>query len=140
MISDHHIWHAQVRSHELDNQNIVNNAVYMQYFANARLLYLNELGVNWDEWQKKGIDLVLYKAEIIYRNPLHAFSKFRIETSYSFIGRAKIKYTQKLYNEYDKLCTECETISVCVDQKTKKVIVPKEIMECLLNKKDTVEY
>lgn len=129
-----HTWSSEVRSHELDNQGIVNNAVYMTYFANARILFLQQLGINWDEWHKKGVDLILYKAEITFKYPLRAFDKFYIKSSYTRSGKTKIIFHQDLINNnYHKISATCESISVCVDAKTNKVICPEPIVKLLFN-------
>ncbi len=68
-----------VRGYELDSFNHVNNAVYLQYFEQARWEIINELGL-FKIFQETGNFLVVIGTHIRYINELKIFEKINIET------------------------------------------------------------
>jgi len=75
-----------VRDYECDIQGIVNNAVYQNYLEHARHEYLKSLGINFNEFAQKGINLVVLRVE-----------KFFIGVKMERISRIKFAFTQDIY-------------------------------------------
>jgi acyl-CoA thioester hydrolase len=74
----------QVRFSDVDMMGHVNNAVYLNYFEQARLIFFNEtLGLDWD-WDNQGF--VLRKNEIEYIKPLLLNDKPEIFISLLHVG------------------------------------------------------
>jgi len=86
-----------VRDYECDIQGIVNNAVYQNYLEHARHEYLKSLGINFNEFAQKGINLVVLRVEIDYKYPLHSGDKFFIGVKMERISRIKFAFTQDIY-------------------------------------------
>ena len=86
-----------VRDYECDIQGIVNNAVYQNYLEHARHEYLKSLGINFNEFAQKGINLVVLRVEIDYKYPLHCGNKFFIGVKMERISRIKFAFNQDIY-------------------------------------------
>lgn len=78
---DHAIWNGAVQENELDIQNIVNNAVYLQYFDRARIQLLRSKGIDWAEWHREGFNLVLIHTDMAIKQLLKAHDKFYIKSN-----------------------------------------------------------
>ncbi len=128
------VWESSVRGYELDNQGIVNNANYLHYFNNARLLCLNSIGINWHTWHKKGYDLVLVKASLEFKKPLKEFDKFKVVSTFKLSSKLKISFEQKIYNSStNTLSAVANTISTCITSKTGKPVYHQELYAAILN-------
>ncbi len=132
MAQKKYIWESTVRGYELDNQQIVNNAIYLHYFNNARLLCLKSLGINWAHWHRAGFNLVLVKSELEFKAPLKEYDQFKIITSYAKQGKVRVAFSQELYNtKTNKLSATANNIVVCVDLKSGKPVWHSEIASAL---------
>ena len=61
----------KVRDYECDAQGHVNNANYQHYFEVARHEFFEQHGFNFFELTKSGLDLVVARVDIRYKNPLY---------------------------------------------------------------------
>ncbi|WP_131782848.1 acyl-CoA thioesterase [Legionella gresilensis] len=91
----------QVRDYECDIQGIVNNAVYQHYFEHARHLFLDQKGINFFEITKKGIFLVIYKAEIDYLFPLTTNKTFKVSVELERLSKARCLFKQIITMDSD---------------------------------------
>ena len=78
----------RVRWNELDSNHHVNNSFYMNYFDEARMSALEELGFSLAKMREMSIGPVIYKTEIEFKKPLHhpetAIVKTHFENSVKF--------------------------------------------------------
>lgn len=129
-----HIWNSEVRDHELDIQNIVNNAYYLHYFDQARIQFLLSKGVDWEVWHKNGYNLVLAHVDMSLRAPLKTNNQFYIVSTMEHSGRLKIVFKQKIFSKPDdKLIAEAINTVVCVSLKNNKPIFPEELRTLLFS-------
>lgn len=127
-------WHADVRNYEVDAQGIVNNAVYMNYLDNARVQYLHQHTIDWQDWHKQGIDIVLYSSELRYHTALHECDRFYITTSCTLSGRLKLVFNQLITNTADgSLVLHATNTVVCVDRLHNKPCLPNDIKSHLFD-------
>ena len=68
----------KVRDYECDMQGIVNNAIYQHYLEHARHEYLLSHGLSFAEMNRKGIVIVVVRAELDYRKSLQAGDEFQV--------------------------------------------------------------
>lgn len=66
----------QVRDYELDYQGIVNNANYLHYLEHTRHEFCTMAGLGFAEMHERGIDPVLSRIEVSYRQPLRSEDTF----------------------------------------------------------------
>ncbi len=116
-----------LRWSDVDEAGHVNNAVYLTYFEEARVLYFHE-AVQWD-WKKDGI--ILANANVNYVRPL-----FYPENAYAYVRTSRIG-SKSLELEYvivvengDKkdMIAKGTTVLVMFDYKSNQSVpVPAEI-------------
>lgn len=87
-----------VRDYELDLQGIVNNANYMHYFEHARHAFILSLGVDFAGLHAAGLDPVVYRAELDYREALRSGELFTIHVRAHREGRLKLVFEENLVN------------------------------------------
>lgn len=88
-----------VRDYELDLQGIVNNANYLHYFEHARHAFILSRGVDFAALHAGGIDPVVYRAEVDYREALRSGDSFVIRVRAHREGRLKLVFEESLVNK-----------------------------------------
>ncbi|MDP3559675.1 MAG: thioesterase family protein, partial [Legionellaceae bacterium] len=127
----HFIWHSEVRGYEIDLQGIVNNAVYLQYFDHARVLHFLSKGINWQEWHKKGYNLVVSHIDLHFKYSLREQDKFYVTSTMQQEGRLKIVFYQSIFNSDNKLIAQATNTVVCVAIESGKPVMPLELLTYL---------
>ena len=126
------IWESQVRSYELDNQGIVNNANYLHYFDHARVKHLYSKGIDWDKWHAEGYDLVLVHLDMTFKFSLRAHEEFCVISSIEKSGKLRMMFHQKIFKKNnDKLIVSAINTIVCVDVNSGKAVMPSRLHELL---------
>jgi acyl-CoA thioester hydrolase len=119
----------QVRFSDCDMMQHVNNAVYLNYFEEARIHYFRQmLGNDWD-WRKTGV--LLRKNELEYLKPVFLHEPVEIFVYLKHIGEKSftLSYEVKVLNEVK---TMGSSVLVCYDSETKLSIpIPKRMKDAL---------
>lgn len=122
------IWNSQVQDQDIDLQQIVNNAVYLQYFDRARVQALKENGVDWEIWHHKGFNIVLVHTDMTLKKSLKADDKFYVKSTYEKSGKLKIIFHQEIYLAgTEQLVAKAINTLVVVDIKKEKPVMPEEL-------------
>ncbi len=102
-----------VRDYECDLQGIVNNAVYLHYLEHARHTFLLEKGIDFAQLHKEGIDLVVSRVEIDYKQFLTSRDEFVITTTMQRQGHLRVVFNQQIHRLPDnKLAITAKVIGV----------------------------
>ena len=64
--------------YETDKMGIVHNSNYLRWFEEARIAFLNEAGLSYDEMEKRGIASPVLEAAAEYKAPVRFSDKFYI--------------------------------------------------------------
>lgn len=102
----------KVRDYELDVQGIVNNSVYQNYLEHTRHEFLLSRNVSFADLSKEGIDAVVARIEIAYKNPLRSKDEFVSKLN---VKKEGIKYifNQAIFRKSDnKLCVKAKVTTV----------------------------
>jgi acyl-CoA thioester hydrolase len=104
----------QVRDYECDIQGIVNNANYQHYLEHTRHQFLKANGLSFAELHLCGIDAVVSRVEIQYKNSLHPDDVFVSKLN---VGKQGVKYifNQAIYKKADN--------SLCIKAKIETVVL-----------------
>ena len=86
----------EVRDYELDLQGIVNNANYLHYYEHARHAFIRSRGLDFAALHADGVDPVVYRAEIDYREPLVSGDSFRVAVRARLEGRLKLVFEERI--------------------------------------------
>lgn len=87
----------KVRDYECDLQQIVNNAVYQHYFEHTRHEFLLQLGIDFASLHRRGIDLVVVRAELDYHYPLRSGDRFVVTLDAERKGRIRFLFRQSIF-------------------------------------------
>ncbi len=120
----------QVRFSDVDMMGHVNNAVYLNYFETARMLYFNQLlGSDWD-WTTNGI--ILLRNEIDYVKSVLLQHKPTIKISVEKIGGKSFVLTYELKVD-DVVYTMGKSTMVCFNYKQQSTVEIPELLRSKLN-------
>ena len=104
----------KTRDYECDVQGVVNNANYQHYLEVTRHEFIQSLGTSFQTWHDQGIDVMVSKITISYKNSLRGGEEF---ISCLNMKRQGVRYVflQDIYRKSDmKLCITAEVHCVCV--------------------------
>lgn len=87
----------KVRDYECDMDDVVNNAVYLNYLEHARHEFLRGLGIHFGELSKRGTSLVVTRIEADFRASLISGDPFLVRTSLNRKGRIRLQFNQSIY-------------------------------------------
>ena len=102
----------KVRDYECDLQGIVNNSVYQNYLEHTRHEFLLENNVSFSDLHDRGIDAVVARVQIAYKNSLRSKDSF---VSKLYVEKDGIKYVfhQAIFRKSDnKLCIKAKVDTV----------------------------
>ena len=85
-----------VRDYECDMEGIVNNAVYLNYLEHARHAYLKSRGVDFAEWTRRGVHLVVVRIEADYLAPLRSGDRFVVGVDTERVSRLRFGFNQEI--------------------------------------------
>ena len=91
-----------VRDYECDIQGIVNNGIYQNYLEHARHVYLKQIGIDFAELAKKGINLVVVRAELDYKQALQSGDDFIVGVNMKRESKLKFAFYQDIFRLPDK--------------------------------------
>ena len=104
-----------VRDYECDLQGIVNNAVYLNYLEHARHTYLLEQNIDFAKLHTEGIDLVVHRIEIDYKQSLASGETFIVTSSMYKNGPLRVVFEQYIERKSDsKLVVKAKVTGVGV--------------------------
>lgn len=87
----------EVRDYECDLQGVVNNANYLHYLEHARHKFLKSVGLDFADYTRRGIHLVVVRAEVDYKSPLRSGDRFVVTLSPIRASRIRFGFLQNVY-------------------------------------------
>ena len=102
--------HIMVRGYELDSYGHVNNAVYLQYFEQARWEMMRELKF-LDHFTENGLLIVVTESNVRYMREACLFDELVIETTYEK-RHPYLVFHQKIRNEKTQIPITRATITI----------------------------
>ena len=121
------------RSYEMDSYRHLNNGVYLGWFEQARLEYLQSLGFSYDGFADRREWIVVARTEVDFRQPLHLGDAVAIETVVEALGRSSVRFRQRMRRadasapaEADGLAAEALTVMVFSGPEGRSVPVPDD--------------
>ncbi len=120
-----------VRDYECDMQGIVNNSVYQNYLEHVRHEYLKEVGIDFADYTRRGINLVVVRAELDYRSPLQSGDRFVVGLNLRRESQLKFAFYQDICRLPDmKPVVKAKIIGTALNRRGRPEI-PEELAECL---------
>ena len=90
-----------VRDYECDIQGIVNNSVYQNYLEHARHEFLHSTGLDFVQMHEQGIDAVVTRIELDYKQPLRPRDLFIVRVGMHKEGRLRFVFDQAIVRKSD---------------------------------------
>lgn len=115
-----------VRDYECDMQGIVNNSVYQNYIEHVRHEYLKQVGVDFSEYTRQGINLVVVRAELDYKYPLASGDRFMVGLNLCRESALKFVFYQDIFRLPDqKPVMKAKIIGTALNQRGRPEIPEK---------------
>jgi len=93
----------QVRDYECDLQGVVNNAVYQHYLEHSRHEFIKQLGLDFAELTRRGLNLVVIRAELDYKRSLRSGDRFWVGLILERISPLRFAFRQDIFLEPENL-------------------------------------
>ncbi len=120
----------RVRFHELDAYGHVNHGVYLNYFEQARVELLDDLGFGLDVLRQRGIQLVVVEVVVRFRSPAGLGERLVVETELDDLRRASSTWRQRLLRDDDELATAVVR-SAATDDRGRPIRPPADLVAAL---------
>ena len=113
----------RVRFADTDLQGIVFNGNYLTYYDVAWTEYFRAVGFEWKDLLALGVDTVLARTTMVFKQPAKFDEILEVHTRVSKIGNTGLTFEFEIYpqNE-DRLIGAATSLYVCVDPETLKSI------------------
>jgi len=121
----------QVRDYECDLQGVVNNAVYQHYLEHTRHEFIKQLGLDFADLTRRGLNLVVIRAELDYKRSLRSGDRFWVGLILERISPLRYAFRQDIFLEPDsQLVLKAWIIGTGVNAKGRPEL-PEEISRVL---------
>ena len=93
-----------VKFHEVDMLSVCNNAVYFNYFEDARIKYLQNLGkiYTFKEFMVENSFVIMAHNEIDYINSAHLDDELTVYTRVLKVSKSSFSFEHFIFREIDK--------------------------------------
>ena len=92
----------EVRDYECDMQGVVNNGVYQNYLEHARHEFLRSHGINFAELTAAGVNLVVVRAVLDYKNSLVSNDQFAVRSLIRRVSPVRFEFQQDIFRLPDE--------------------------------------
>jgi YbgC/YbaW family acyl-CoA thioester hydrolase len=125
----------KVRSYELDAYGHVNHAVFLHYYEQARLEYLERRGLSFRTFWEEGYLTVIVRAEVDYIKPLEMSQRITIPGEIEQVGDTSIILHQEILRLPEReLVSRGRFVVVFLSRETNRpVAVPDSFRQAFLN-------
>ncbi|MEN8257276.1 MAG: acyl-CoA thioesterase [Thermodesulfobacteriota bacterium] len=121
----------KVRDYECDMQGRVNNAVYQNYLEHSRHEFLLSRKINFADLTRRGINLVVIRAELDYKLPLTSGDTFIAELDVERVSALRFAFAQEIRRASDqKLVLAAKIITTAVNERGRPEL-PPELLDLL---------
>ena len=116
----------EARSYECDSYGHVNNAVYLNYLEYARIDFMRQAGIRYEELRARGFGLVITRVRIDYKSPVQSGERLRVLTVPVSKGRASCTFSQRIYRGQE-LVADAEVSWASIGPDGRPVRLPPEL-------------
>ncbi len=106
----------KVRDYECDLQGVVNNANYLHYMEHARHEFLEAMGDNFQRMHDEGIDAMVARIEIDYKESLRSGERFWVGINFERQGVRHIFHQDVVRERDGAICTRAKVHVVVLEQ------------------------
>ncbi|GIU92832.1 MAG: hypothetical protein KatS3mg011_1738 [Acidimicrobiia bacterium] len=126
-------YRRRVRFSDTDAQGIVFNANYLVYFDDTITDYFDALGLGWEEFERRGYDMVLAHAELDFKSPARLGETLLTGARVGRVGKTSVRFQLATWEEESgRPVVEGEEVHVFLDRSSfTKTPVPEFFLEAV---------
>ncbi|MFP3869481.1 MAG: acyl-CoA thioesterase [Syntrophobacteria bacterium] len=117
---------------DTDAMGVAYYANYLKWFEIGRSELFRSAGSTYRAVEGRGCYLPVYEAYCRYIKPARYDDIIRIETRFSFAGKARLRFDYRLFEKHtSELLAEGYTVHVCTDREGRPIKVPDYLRKLL---------
>jgi acyl-CoA thioester hydrolase len=121
-----------VRDYECDMQGVVNNSVYQNYLEHARHEFLKHKGLDFADLTRRGIIVVVVRAELGYLQSLRSGDVFDVSVEPVRISAIRLGFQQQIIHQATrKVMLKALIVTTAVNERGRPWF-PAELEQLLL--------
>ena len=122
---------AEVRSYELDPYGHVNNAVYVSWLEQGRLVFLRDRGMTYTSIPEElGVRVVVVRQDLSYKAPLGLGQSVRVDSWITALGNSSFTFAHEIHADGRPVLTG-EVVMVCTEAGGRPIPIPAVLRERL---------
>ena len=119
----------KVRYCETDQMGLVHHGSYINYFEEARISWISNLGFSYSEIEKSGIILPVSKLNINYLSPAYFDDDLMVNVELAELPTSRLIFNYTIKNK-DEVIIKGTTVLAFLNKETKKPVrCPDYILE-----------
>ena len=123
----------KVRSYELDAQGHVNNSVYLSYLEYARVATMEQLGILYQDYLRKGKYVAIAEVRLKYLYPATLGDELEITLQVIQAKRTSLTFKQEIFNtKTGKKILDAELVAVFINREEKPVPIYEDFRKAFL--------
>ena len=111
----------KVRYCETDQMGLVHHGSYINYFEEARIAWISNLGFSYSEMEKSGIILPVSKLNVSYLRPAYFDNDLLVSVELAELPTSRLIFNYTLKKEEDVIVTGT-TVLAFLNKETKKPV------------------
>ena len=112
---------------ETDQMGIIHHSVYPIWYEQARTDFFNQIGMRYDDIEKKGIMTPLIELSCKYKRPAYYNQEVQIRTRITELTPVKFILEYDIFDSEENLLNVGRTTLAWADSKTFKIINLKKV-------------
>ena len=111
----------KVRYCETDQMGLVHHGSYINYFEEARISWISNLGFSYSEMEKSGIILPVSKLNVSYLRPAYFDDDLVVNVELAELPTSRLIFNYTIKNE-DEVVVTGTTVLAFLNKETKKPV------------------
>ena len=111
----------KVRYCETDQMGLVHHGSYVNYFEEARIAWISNLGFPYSEMEKSGIILPVSKLNVSYLKPVYFDDELVVNVELAEMPTSRLIFNYKIKNKEEVIVTGT-TVLAFLNKETKKPV------------------
>ena len=111
----------KVRYCETDQMGLVHHGSYINYFEEARIAWISNLGFSYSEMEKSGIILPVSKINVIYLRPAYFDDDLLVSVEIAELPTSRLIFNYTIKKEEEVIVTGT-TVLAFLNKETKKPV------------------
>ena len=119
----------KVRYCETDQMGLVHHGSYINYFEEARIAWISNLGFSYSEMEKSGIILPVSKINVIYLRPAYFDDDLLVSVELAELPTSRLIFNYTIKKEEEVIVTGTTVLAFLNKETKKPVKCPDYILE-----------